>query len=144
MQTVLVANRGEIAVRVIRAARDARAIHDLHDVLLTEVTKRGGSALLAEVELPLVPTLVEMQATGIAVDLELLRELESRFADDVAELAAWTGFRPATPVRTGIERFVAAVEAAANTMRLRRLPPRRPALRRRPCWTLPHRAGCTR
>jgi DNA polymerase-1 len=62
----------------------ARAIHDLHDVLVTEVTKRGGAALLAEVELPLVPALVEMQATGIAVDLELLHELESRFADDVA------------------------------------------------------------
>jgi UDP-glucuronate 4-epimerase len=26
---------------------------------------------------------------------------------DVGELAAWTGFRPATPVRVGVERFVA-------------------------------------
>jgi UDP-glucuronate 4-epimerase len=26
---------------------------------------------------------------------------------DVSELAAWTGFRPATPVRVGVERFIA-------------------------------------
>ncbi len=62
----------------------ARATLDLHEVLVTEVTRRGGAALLAQVELPLVPLLVEMQATGIAVDLGMLHVLEAEFARDVA------------------------------------------------------------
>ncbi|MGB8020281.1 MAG: DNA polymerase I [Candidatus Nanopelagicales bacterium] len=57
---------------------------DLHEVLVTEVARRGGAHLLAEVELPLVPLLVRMEAAGIAVDLGLLRALEAQFAVDVA------------------------------------------------------------
>ncbi len=66
----------------------ARATLDLHEVLLAEVAKRGGAQLLAEVELPLVSLLVQMQATGIAVDLALLRALEGQFAVDVAAAEA--------------------------------------------------------
>ncbi len=66
----------------------ARATLDLHEVLVTEVTRRGGAALLAEVELPLVPLLVEMQATGIAVDLGMLNVLEAEFAREVAAAQA--------------------------------------------------------
>ena len=53
----------------------ARATLDLHEVLLTEVALRGGAGLLAEVELPLVSLLVDLETTGIAVDLDLLTEL---------------------------------------------------------------------
>ncbi|MCU0301774.1 MAG: DNA polymerase I [Candidatus Nanopelagicales bacterium] len=66
----------------------ARATLDLHDVLLAEVAKRGGAGLLADVELPLVSLLVQMEATGIAVDLPLLRALEGQFAVDVAAAEA--------------------------------------------------------
>ncbi len=66
----------------------ARATLDLHEVLLLEVARRGGAALLAEVELPLVPLIVVMEATGIAVDLPLLRALEGEFAVDVAAAQA--------------------------------------------------------
>jgi DNA polymerase-1 len=62
----------------------ARATLDLHDVLLLEVAKRGGADLLASVELPLVSLLVDMETTGIAVDLDLLTALEAQFAIDVA------------------------------------------------------------
>ncbi len=62
----------------------ARATLDLHEVLLSEVALRGGAALLAEVELPLVTLLVDLEATGIAVDLALLTVLEAEFARDVA------------------------------------------------------------
>jgi DNA polymerase-1 len=62
----------------------ARATLDLHEVLLSEVALRGGAALLAEVELPLVSLLVDLEATGIAVDVALLTELEGQFAADVA------------------------------------------------------------
>ncbi len=66
----------------------ARATLDLHEALLVEVARRGGQSLLAEVELPLVPLLVTMEATGIAVDLDLLSELEADFAADVAAAQA--------------------------------------------------------
>ncbi len=62
----------------------ARATLDLHERLLAEVTRRGGRDLLAEVEIPLVPLLVSMETTGIAVDVDLLQELEAEFAADVA------------------------------------------------------------
>ncbi len=62
----------------------ARATLDLHEVLLSEVALRGGAALLAEVELPLVSLLVDLESTGIAVDIALLTELEAQFAGEVA------------------------------------------------------------
>ncbi len=62
----------------------ARATLGLHEVLLSEVALRGGAVLLAEVELPLVSLLVDLESTGIAVDLELLTELEAQFAGEVA------------------------------------------------------------
>ena len=62
----------------------ARATLDLHEVLLSEVALRGGAALLAEVELPLVSLLVDLERTGIAVDIALLAELEAQFAGEVA------------------------------------------------------------
>jgi DNA polymerase-1 len=62
----------------------SRATLDLHQVLLDEVALRGGAALLAEVELPLVSLLVDLEATGIAVDIDLLTELEAQFAGEVA------------------------------------------------------------
>jgi DNA polymerase-1 len=61
----------------------ARATLDLHEVLLTEVARRGGSGLLADVELPLVSLIVDMESTGIAVDVGLLTELEAEFAREV-------------------------------------------------------------
>jgi DNA polymerase-1 len=62
----------------------ARATLDLHEILLSEVALRGGAALLAEVELPLVSLLVDLERTGIAVDVALLSELEAQFAGEVA------------------------------------------------------------
>ncbi len=62
----------------------ARATLDLHEVLRAEVAQRGGAHLLSDVELPLVSLLVDLEATGIAVDLTLLTELEAQFAADVA------------------------------------------------------------
>jgi DNA polymerase-1 len=62
----------------------ARATLDLHEVLLAEVAKRGGADLLHDVELPLVSLLVDMEAAGIAVDLDQLHGLEAEFGVDVA------------------------------------------------------------
>jgi DNA polymerase-1 len=66
----------------------ARAVIDLAETLQTELEARGGTRLLADIELPLVEVLVGMEATGIAVDQELLASLEEEFAAGVREAAA--------------------------------------------------------
>jgi DNA polymerase-1 len=68
----------------------ARAVVDLAEALDADLERRGGTALLKEVELPLTGLLAEMERTGIAVDTDWLAELEARFAGEVkraAELA---------------------------------------------------------
>ncbi|QIX26410.1 DNA polymerase I [Nocardioides sp. JQ2195] len=65
----------------------ALAILDLADALDTAVEEHGGTALLAEVELPLVSTLARMEQTGIAVDVDHLEGLQSDFGDQVRAAA---------------------------------------------------------
>jgi DNA polymerase-1 len=55
----------------------ARAVVDLADALDADLERRGGTALLKEVELPLTGLLAEMERTGIAVDTDWLAELEA-------------------------------------------------------------------
>ena len=76
--------------RLRRRRRDAaaRAVLDLAEALDDELEERGGTRLLADVELPLVHVLAGMEQTGIAVDLELLEGLESHFAEEVRRAAA--------------------------------------------------------
>ena len=66
----------------------ARAVLDLAAALDTELADRGGTNLLADVELPLVHVLAGIERVGIAVDDELLEQLESRFANRVQSAAA--------------------------------------------------------
>lgn len=63
----------------------ARAVVDLADALDVGLERIGGSALLHEVELPLVGVLGRMERAGIAVDIEALRDLEADFAAKVRE-----------------------------------------------------------
>ncbi|QBX56863.1 DNA polymerase I [Nocardioides seonyuensis] len=65
----------------------ARAVLDLADTLGETVEEHGGTALLADVELPLVGTLVRMEQRGIAVDTDHLESLESEFGDQVKAAA---------------------------------------------------------
>ena len=65
----------------------ARAVLDLADALDAELKDHGGAALLRDVELPLVGCLMEMERTGIAVDLDFLERLEAEFADAVRSAA---------------------------------------------------------
>ncbi|KRF17354.1 DNA polymerase I [Nocardioides sp. Soil797] len=65
----------------------ALAVLDLADALDTAVEEHGGTALLADVELPLVDTLSRMEQTGIAVDVDLLEGLQSDFGDQVRAAA---------------------------------------------------------
>ncbi|MEQ6901728.1 DNA polymerase I [Nocardioides sp. YIM 152588] len=69
------------------AALYARAVLDLAEALDTAVGEHGGSALLADVELPLLSLLVGLEKTGIAVDLDHLTALEAHFAEEVRNAA---------------------------------------------------------
>jgi DNA polymerase-1 len=69
------------------AMLQARAVLDLAEALDVELADRGGTRLLADVELPLVLVLAEMERTGVAVDIDQLESLESHFAGEVKRAA---------------------------------------------------------
>lgn len=67
-------------------AAQAEAVRDLTEPFAIEVEKSNGTALLRDVELPLVSVLAEMEEVGIGVDLDHLRLLDSEFADRAASI----------------------------------------------------------
>jgi DNA polymerase-1 len=69
------------------AAVRARAVVDLAVALDQDLERRGGTALLRDIELPLVQVLADCERTGIAADVEHLQALEGRLRDQV-KLAA--------------------------------------------------------
>jgi DNA polymerase-1 len=69
------------------AMLQARAVLDLAAALDEELDERGGTHLLADVELPLVHVLAGLERTGVAVDVAQLEALESHFAGEVRAAA---------------------------------------------------------
>ena len=69
------------------AMLQARAVLDLAEALDADLEERGGTRLLADVELPLVLVLTEMERLGVAVDVDRLESLESHFAGEVKRAA---------------------------------------------------------
>ena len=65
----------------------ARAILDLAAALDEELEAGGGTRLLADVELPLVHVLADLERLGIAVDVDHLESLEAQFAGEVKKAA---------------------------------------------------------
>ena len=65
----------------------ARAVLDLAEALDQELEERGGTRLLADVELPLVHVLLGLERTGVAVDVDQLEALEAHFAGEVKRAA---------------------------------------------------------
>lgn len=65
----------------------ARAVIDLAETLDGEVDAAGGARLLADVELPLIQLLGELERTGVAVDTDHLEQLEAHFATEVRQAA---------------------------------------------------------
>ncbi|MPQ99213.1 DNA polymerase I [Modestobacter sp. I12A-02628] len=66
----------------------AVAVNDLSDALEQLLGQKGGDHLLTDLELPLTTVLARMERRGIAVDLDLLHDLQSEFAAGVASAAA--------------------------------------------------------
>ncbi|WP_340538750.1 DNA polymerase I [Nocardioides sp. GXZ039] len=65
----------------------ARAVLDLAEALDEQLAERGGTELLAQVELPLVHLLTRMEQTGIAVDIDHLESLQGEFDSEVRAAA---------------------------------------------------------
>ena len=63
----------------------AIAIRDLAETLDAELAGRGGTSLLTDLELPLTFVLAEIEATGIAVDTEVLTDLQSELGAAVRD-----------------------------------------------------------
>ncbi len=70
-----------------QAMLHARAVLDLAEALDDAIEEHGGARLLAEMELPLVHLLAQLEQTGVAVDLDQLESLESHFASEVKQAA---------------------------------------------------------
>jgi DNA polymerase-1 len=64
----------------------AAAVADLADALDADLEKRGATRLLAELELPLTEVLADMEAIGIAVDIEHLTGLRGELAGGVRDV----------------------------------------------------------
>jgi DNA polymerase-1 len=68
------------------AARDAWGVQVLIEPMSAALTARGLSPLFDDIEIPLVRVLAGMEAVGVAVDVEVLRELNKQMIDDCDRL----------------------------------------------------------
>jgi len=79
-------------VEVTKAAdyscADADITGQLTELLSTELRQQGLWQLFAEVEMPLVPVLVNMESNGIALDTGLLRQMAHRLGEQLLKLEA--------------------------------------------------------
>ena len=66
----------------------ARAVLDLAAAMDVELAEIESTALLAQMELPLLVVLAEVEAVGIGVDVKHLTDLQSNFAAQVQDAAA--------------------------------------------------------
>jgi DNA polymerase-1 len=65
----------------------ARAVAELADALRGELSEIGGADLLGDIELPLLEVITDLEAAGIAVDVEHLTELEAHYSAGVKHAA---------------------------------------------------------
>ncbi|MGH3763675.1 MAG: DNA polymerase I [Pseudonocardiaceae bacterium] len=75
----------DTTARVADEILRARAITELADALDAELDRIAGRPLLVDLELPLLTVLAELEATGIAVDGDVLAALEAGFAAAVKQ-----------------------------------------------------------
>ncbi len=70
------------------AALRLRAIHALGEMFAPGLREAELTPLLDEIELPLIPVLVDMEWTGIAIDAAVFRQLQRETKEDLDRLAA--------------------------------------------------------
>ncbi|HSV66834.1 MAG TPA: DNA polymerase I [Mycobacteriales bacterium] len=80
------ADEADEAIALAESVR-ARAVLDLAEALDADLERRGGTALLAEMELPLVDVLARMETAGIAADLDALTAFSAEYGGQVKQAA---------------------------------------------------------
>ncbi|MFC1934658.1 DNA polymerase I, partial [Chloroflexota bacterium] len=78
----------EVAQAADYACADADMTLRLSELLSTELPQQGLWQLFTEVEMPLVPVLIHMERSGIALDTELLRQMAYRLGEQLLKLEA--------------------------------------------------------
>lgn len=91
--TEKITKKGDIPVEKIDPSRlaqygaaDADMTFRLYQKLSRDLEKESFSKLFHEIEMPLVPILVEMESTGILIDTGYLRQVEKKTAQDIKTL----------------------------------------------------------
>ncbi len=68
------------------AAADAETVLRLIPILEKDLIRQNGTKLLAEIEMPLVPVLAEMEMTGIMLDLPFFKKMSQELTLRMAEI----------------------------------------------------------
>ena len=68
------------------ACEDADVTLRLRDVLDKELKQTGAEALLRDVEMPLVPVLVNLESNGVRIDTEALRQTSAHFTNRLRDI----------------------------------------------------------
>lgn len=68
------------------SCEDADATFLLHDILLPKVKQQGMERLYYDIEMPLVEILAEMELYGVKLDVNLMKEISTRFGKQLVEL----------------------------------------------------------
>jgi len=69
------------------AAEDADVTIQLYEKLLPELEEQGVSKVLSEIEAPLIPVLVAMEAEGITLDQRVLDDVGKQLTETIARLS---------------------------------------------------------
>ncbi len=78
----------EIASIAPVASVNATCILSLYSIMTDELRRQGMWSLYDKVEMPLVPILVEMQETGVAVDPDAMKAMSQDFRQDIGKLTS--------------------------------------------------------
>lgn len=68
------------------SCEDADATFLLHNILLPKVKQQGMERLYYDIEMPLVEILAEMELYGVKLDVNLMKEISTRFGKQLVEL----------------------------------------------------------
>lgn len=104
----------EVAIDLVTpyACEDADITLQLYQKFMPEIEKEGGmKALFYEIEMPLMPVLARMEATGVKIDKEALSQISTSLAREAEDLEreiyeiAGQKFNLASPKQLGIVLF---------------------------------------
>jgi len=91
------------------ACGDVEATFALAEVFRPEIAEQNQQAILRDLEQPLVPVLLRMEAAGIAVDVPYLKELSDEIGDRMGELEVEMTKAAGRPVNVGSPKQLGAL-----------------------------------